>query len=170
MLNASAMKSSLFSSNVAWCSRIKHPLARRVSWVVQSGFFFLSFFCIFQGGVSQRQVSAMEQTRDKVGTIFFYSRSTPRAFLVRPALGSCSPQKHKKKKPICFTRSLRERRSPLFLDQSERTSNLCQAVIQWWRYKQNTSAHHTDTNFYSKSLGNVTIAGDWNKILQAYYK
>ena len=96
MLNASAMKSSLFSSNVAWCSRIKHPLARRVSWVVQSGFFFV-FFCIFQGGISQRQVSAMEQTRDKVGTIFF-SRSTPRAFLVRPALGSRLPQKHKKKK------------------------------------------------------------------------
>ena len=136
---------------------------------LSSPVFFFVFFCIFQGGISQRQVSAMEQTRDKVGTIFF-SRSTPRAFLVRPALGSCSPQKHKKKKPICLTRYLRERRSPLFFDQSERTSNSCQAVSQWWRYKQKTSAHHADNNFYSKSLGNVTIAGDWNKILQAYYK
>ena len=119
--------------------------------------FFCFFFCIFQAGRSQRQVSAMEKTSDRVGTIFF-SRSTPHAFLVRPALGSCSPEKHKKKKFICVTRNLRE-------DESERTSNLCLAVIQWWRYKQKTSADHADNNFYSKSLGNVTIAGDWNKIL-----
>ena len=75
-------------------------------------------------------MSVTEQTRDRVGMIFF-SCSTPRAFLVRPALGLFSPENHKKKKSICFTRYPGERKSPLFLDQSERTSNLCQAVARF---------------------------------------
>ena len=40
----------------------------------------------------------MKKTRDGVGRTFFW-RSKPRACLVRPALGSCSPEKRKKKKP-----------------------------------------------------------------------
>ena len=44
----------------------------------------------------------MKKTRDGVGRTFFW-RSKPRACLVRPALGSCSPEKRKKKKTICFT-------------------------------------------------------------------
>ena len=65
----------------------------------------------------------MEQKRNRVGTIFFTLHITR-------ASGSCSPEKRKKKKTIYFTRSLRENKSPLLLDQNKRTSNLCQATNQ----------------------------------------
>ena len=95
-----------------------------VFFELSNRFFFL--LCIFQASRSKRWVSAIDETRDRVRTTFS-SRSTPRTFLVRLALVSCSPEKHTKKKSIRSTRSLRERKSPPFLDQSERTSNLRQA-------------------------------------------
>ena len=72
----------------------------------------------------------MEQTRDRVGTIFFQAPHHARVcFDLRSARARL--KNIKRKKFICFTRYLRERKSPPFLDPSERTSNLCQAVSQW---------------------------------------
>ena len=65
---------------------------------------FSFFFCIFQAGRSQRQVSAMEQTRDRVGTIFFTLHTTrvsssTRAWL---ALASKTQEEKKTKKHAIF--------------------------------------------------------------------
>ena len=72
----------------------------------------------------------MEQTRDRVGTIFFQAPHHARVYF-HPRSARARLKNIKRKKFICFTRYLREGKSPLFLDQSERTSNLCQAVSQW---------------------------------------
>ena len=65
--------------------------------------FALFFFLIFRASRNKCHVSAIKETRDRVETTFF-SRSKPCACLVRSALGSRSPEKHKKKKSICFIR------------------------------------------------------------------
>ena len=143
MQNAYAMKSSLFSRNVAWCLQVKHTLVREISqliWTIYSvlfnfpfqinmttlnnalqnsptsswadititifnlaswaGVFFefsglllFSFFAPFKQAEVNVRWALWNKHGDREGTIFF-SSSTPRACLFRPALGSCSPEKH----------------------------------------------------------------------------
>ena len=107
-------------------------LSRRVFWVFSLLLF--SFFALFKQAEVSVRWALWNKHGDREGTIFFQAPHHARVcFDLRSARARL--KNIKRKKFICFTRYLRERKSPPFLDQSERTSNLCQAVSQWWRYK-----------------------------------